>query len=922
MSAAIEWPTITRECRPWAYWWWMGNAVNRPELTRHLETYRKAGMGGVHIVTIYGAKGCEDQYIDFLSPKWMGLLAHTVSEADRLDMGVDMTPGSKWPYGGPWVKDEDSPMRVLFQEYQVAAGGRVEQPIRRKDVKGAHAQLQCLMAFSSDGRIVDLTDRVDRSGRLDWTAPKTPSENWTLYAVFQGRTYRSVRAASPAAGGNAIDFFDQGSVKRYLARYDEAFADYRGKMVRAFYNDSYELPRANWTDRFFDEFQRRRGYDLRRHLPALRGKADAELVTRVQSDYRETVSDLLLDRFTLPWAKWAHGKGALTRNQAHGTPANALDLYAASDIPATETFGTGWLDRVGETPLAGSPRSYGGSDFLTLKLASSAAHVAGRPRTACEVCTCLGEHFRVPLRHAKAEMDLVLTAGINHFFYHGMTYSPSDADWPGWIFYAATNFSPSNTFWRDLPALNAYVARCQSFLQAGQPDNDVLLYFPIYDLWATRSDLQSMLHRLVIHVKGTRWLNDHMQDFSVAASSLLDRGIDFDFVSDRQLRGGIKVRDGLLIGADSSYKALVVAGCRWMPPETLERIATLAREGATVIVLGDLPFDVPGLGDLENRQARLGKVRAELGSGGRIGRGRLIRSDDLLSAIDRAGIRREVVTDYGVRLVRRKNDNGWTYFVINQMDRRLDGWVPLSVEAASVVVFDPLHERRGLGAVQPARSGRTKVYLQLDRGESLVLRALRDSVKGPAWVYSTPSGQPRRLSGLWQVAFVDGGPSLPESIEMRELASWTNCLGKNDSDEQLAARRAFSGTARYEIDFSKTADTADAWVLDLGQVADSARVTLNGQRLGTLFARPFCISLDGALRDGENHLEVEVTNLMANRIIDMERRGIPWCKYYFVYIHSGRFDRSGKLPSWKPFDSGLLGPVRLVPMATTTRPAG
>ncbi len=919
-SSPIEWPALTRQCRPWTYWWWMGNAVNRPELTRHLQAYRKAGMGGVHIVTIYGAKGYEGQYIDFLSPKWMDMLAHTVSEAGRLDMGVDITPGSKWPYGGPWVKDEDSPMMALFREYQVAPGARAQQPIRRKDRGGADAELQCLMAFSPSGQLVDLTDRVDASGRLDWTAPKTPPETWTLHAVFQGRTYRSVRAASPAAGGNAIDFFDEGPLRRYLDRYDQAFAGYQGKMVRAFYNDSYELPRANWTDRFFDEFQKRRGYDLRQQLPALRGKTDAELVARVQSDYRETISDLLLDRFTLPWVKWAHGNGALTRNQAHGTPANVLDTYAASDIPATETFGTAWLDRIGERPLPGSPRGYGGNDFLTLKFASSAAHVAGRPRTACEVCTCLGEHFRVPLRHAKAQIDLVLTAGINHFFYHGMTYSPEQADWPGWVFYAATNFGPSNTFWRDLPALNAYVTRCQSFLQAGRPDNDVLLYFPIYDLWATRSDSPSMLHRLIIHHRGTRWLNDHLRDFSVAAGAMFDRGIDFDFVSDRQLKNIIKVRDGRLSGVGSSYKALVVAGCRRMPPETLERIAALASEGATVVVLGNLPSDVPGLGDLKNRQARLARARAELRSPGK--RGRLIQGDDLQALLHEAGIRREALTDYGVKLVRRKNNDGWTYFIINQTDDRLDRWVPLSVEAASVVLFDPLHRRRGLAAVRPGAPGRTRVYLQLDPGESLVLRAVEDDLQGPAWVYATPTGRSRQLSGPWKVTFLAGGPSLPQPVVMPRLASWTRRLSEGDNDEQLAARRAFSGTARYEISFNKPVGSDDAWALDLGSVADSAKVTLNGRLLGTLLARPLRIPLGDALRDGENHLQIEVTNLMANRIIELQRRGVPWRKYYFVYIQSGRFDRGGKFPPWKPFDSGLLGPVRLVSMETTTTPDG
>ena len=43
--------------------------------------------------------------------------------------------------------------------------------------------------------------------------------------------------------------------------------------------------------------------------------------------------------------------------------------------------------------------------------------------------------------------------------------------------------NPRNSIWRDVPALNDYIARCQSILQSGKPDNDVLLYWPIYDYW-------------------------------------------------------------------------------------------------------------------------------------------------------------------------------------------------------------------------------------------------------------------------------------------------------------------------------------------------------------------------------------------------------------------------------------------------------
>src|SRR5690349_19913675 len=71
----LGWPAANRECRPCTRWWWLGSAVDKTNLTRLLTQYREAGLGGVEVCPIYGAKGYEDRFIDFLSPKWMEMLA-------------------------------------------------------------------------------------------------------------------------------------------------------------------------------------------------------------------------------------------------------------------------------------------------------------------------------------------------------------------------------------------------------------------------------------------------------------------------------------------------------------------------------------------------------------------------------------------------------------------------------------------------------------------------------------------------------------------------------------------------------------------------------------------------------------------------------------------------------------------------------
>jgi len=171
----MDWPAVSKQCRPWTYWWWLGSAVSRSELTRHLTAYHQAGMGGVHIVPIYGAEGYQDRYINYLTPKWMEMLAHTVTEANRLGMGVDMTSGTGWPFGGPWVGPEHAAARVFFQTYDLGPGQRLDQPIRSK--KQPAAALQALMAFGGTDEPVELTDKVDPDGRLDWSPPAGGDED-------------------------------------------------------------------------------------------------------------------------------------------------------------------------------------------------------------------------------------------------------------------------------------------------------------------------------------------------------------------------------------------------------------------------------------------------------------------------------------------------------------------------------------------------------------------------------------------------------------------------------------------------------------------------------------------------------------------------------------------------------------------------
>uniref|UniRef100_UPI0035660AFB glycosyl hydrolase n=1 Tax=Draconibacterium sp. TaxID=1965318 RepID=UPI0035660AFB len=355
-----EWPEQTNETKPWTRWWWHGSAVDKANLTANLEELAKAGFGGVEITPIYDVKGDEDKSISFQSAEWMEMFEHTLKEAKRLGLGVDLANASGWPFGGPWIDAEQACKNLQYKKYHLKSGEQLKEKIefiqpslvravnKRVDISEVKfpissntnlqelaldqvrfekpLPLQTLMAFNMQGETIDLTNFVNANGILDWTAPEG---NWDLYAVFQGWHGKMVERAGTGGEGNVIDHFSEEATKIFLSDFDKNVKDIDLTGLRAFFNDSYEVDDAsgdaNWTPLFFEEFEKRRGYDLKTKLPALFGDMDEETNQRVLCDFRETISDLLLDKFTIVWADWAESYNTIIRNQAHGSPAAILD---------------------------------------------------------------------------------------------------------------------------------------------------------------------------------------------------------------------------------------------------------------------------------------------------------------------------------------------------------------------------------------------------------------------------------------------------------------------------------------------------------------------------------------------------------------------------------------------------------------------
>ena len=821
----VGWPTSLPEARPYTRWWWLGSAVDEAGLRYNLSEYAKAGIGGVEITPIYGVKGNDANNISYLSPQWMKMLGTVERISQELDIEVNMATGTGWPFGGPNVPEHEAAAKL----------------------KVVNGQLT--------------TDR----------------------------TRQKVKRAAPGGDGWVIDHFDRQSVEHYLAVFDQAFEQSGIPYPHTFFNDSYEVYNADWTPRLLEEFKTRRGYALEEHVDDFLGTSanGKDIQRRIMSDYRETLSDLLLENFTTVWTDWAHQHGAITRNQAHGSPANLIDLYAEVDIPECEGFGLSDFHIKGlRTDPGFTKPNY--SDLSMLKYASSGAHISGKQFTSSETFTWLTEHFRTSFSQCKPDFDLMMVAGVNHVFFHGSCYTPKDDPWPGWKFYASVDMSPTNNLWRDAPAFFKYIERTQTFMQYGEPDNDILVYLPFYDMIyeqpgrLVQFDIHSMAER------APKFIN--------SINAIIKAGFDCDYISDRYLLK-TNVADGQLTTTGRNrYAAIVIPDVQFMPLATLQKLVGLAQQGANIIIIGHLPQSAPGLKGLDIQNA-YDNTLLQLKS--------KVTITNEYSVISQVAVPERMRTQQGLSCIRRAYGKDYIYFISNLQGKDIDEWVTMGKAAHYATFYNPLNGDVRRAGIRQTTEGLPEVKMQLRSGESIIVYLTDTSNSGltPYSYIDTQSEISQELRN-WTLRFIASAPTtIAKTYKMDAPKSWTE-LGEQTLNETMA-------TGLYTTVFKCESFKNRCIILDLGDVRETARIKMNGKEVATLFAVPYRVDITPYVRKGKNKLEIEVSNLGANRISKLDREGVEWRKFNEINVVDLNY-KNTRYDQWAPMPSGLCSAVRLL----------
>ncbi len=717
--------------RPHTWWHWINGNVSQAGITADLEAMARAGIGGAQIFNV--DVGIPAGKTPYFSPQWRAAVVHAAREADRLGIELCFHNCAGWSSsGGPWITPDRSMQMLTWSETSVAGGSRFSGKLAAPEMRMGFYRDICVLAVpkpaGNEARIADVrakaffergasglptpnsltaseTGTTPRNnvvvlscapdGTLNWDAPAGSGE-WTLLRMGHTSTGKDNHPAPEAGRGLECDKLSREAMNFHwangIAPILKDLGPLAGKSLNNSLIDSYEVGSQNWTPKFREEFQKRRGYDPLPFLPVVTGRVigSREVSERFLWDWRRTIADLFAENYVGRFRELCHQNGLQFSLEPYGNgPSDNLQIGTMADIP----MGEFWV---------------GGAASETIKIAASAAHVAGRSLVGAESFTADEQHGRwlVEPYGVKALGDRMFTLGVNRYIFHRYAHQPWQNLAPGMTMGPwGMHLERTQTWWdTGTPAWLRYVARCQSLLQSGRFVADVLSFC------------------------GDDAPND------VPTRGTLPSGYDYDGC-DRTTLMRLTVKNGqLVLPGGMAYHVLVLPDSPWMTPATLRKVADLVKAGATVV--GSKPLRSPSLTNYpacDDEVSRLAdavwgndaKLTEHRFGAGRVVWGKPVAA--LLPVPDMA----QATGQPALPWIHRQANGTDLYFVSNPRYRNLTADVTFRVSGKAPELWHP-----ETGTVEPAPvwraagSGQTRVTLRLGPAESVFVVFRRPIPRG------------------------------------------------------------------------------------------------------------------------------------------------------------------------------------------------
>lgn len=338
----------------------------------------------------------------------------------------------------------------------------------------------------------------------------------------------------------------------------------------------------------------------------------------------------------------------------------------------------------------------------------------------------------------------------------------------------------------------------------------------------------------------------------------------------------------------------------------LKKLCDLVKSGATII--GPRPEQTPGLSGYPGSEQLLKNLADEIWGDldgisrtrRSVGNGKVFWGTPLKTVLEEVEVRPDIeygrLLDSKVDWIHRKTNDTDIYFVVNSSDKPLSTEVRFRVTGKEAELWDPV-----IGKIEEASyifsENTTTVPLDLEARQAVFVVFRKNTENTTRSIPAKTSQVLVTVDGPWEVSF-ESALGAPEKVIFPELKSWTLI-----EDEGI---KYYSGSALYEKEIRVPAGwlrQGTQLLLDLGNVADLAEVTVNGKNAGLLWQAPFRMDITGLLRKGTNTITIKVKNQWTNRLaadqkLPPERKILNSPLFVF---------RRGD-----PDPSGLLGPVRIL----------
>lgn len=732
--------------------------------------------------------------------------------------------------------------------------------------------------------VFDITEFMDANGLLSWNVPQG---NWTILRVGYTTTGHTNHPATKAGRGLEVDKMDTTALnvhfKNFPLKLIEHAGQFTGNTFRFLLIDSWECKYQNWTAKFPEEFEKRRGYSIHSWLPVICGVVveSSEATERFLQDYRQTIADLIEENYYRHYSKLcrAHGLEAHAEviyggDKGDGAtifpPVDNLKSNSYMDLPMVEF----WAPGINYKPVKQA----------TVTMVADAAALYGKSIVGSEAYTGYANYEESPW-DLKLYGDNAFCSGINQMILHSYVHQPDERN-PGFTLGPfGQSFNRHIPWWEFSSQWFDYQARVQYVLQQGVRSAD-LLYFT-----------GNKLYERDIEEKGVY---------------TIPYGYSVQRCNSDILLNHSSVKNGKIVLSNGmSYQLLLIPGDEGMELASLKRIAELVKQGA--ILVGPKPSRTLSYKNHEDEEKELlalvdvlwGNPKGNSTEENQYGKGKVFPVTDIQSVCNVIGLKTEFYSPKGdsenLLCITKKVGDDDIFYVVNQEDKPVDRVCSFRVSGKYPEIWDPAYGSVTIPSEFSETDGVINIPISFQPRESLFFVFKKKKSEG------IPKRQ--KVQEIFQLNKINGTVSFNSVGSNEPLAIDTL---KSLSAYDKPAIKYFAGIADYKITFDLPGDISKVSPLFIspGDFKSSCQVTLNGLLLGNTTFPDYRFDVTGLVKETGNVLEIRVGNNFQNRMVGDYVENGELKHVWTTNPSQGKSDARFPNKNTSLQKSGLIGPVK------------